>query len=123
MLAVAVPSVLLVEEQVGRIKFTQPRQTSQIKDLNIMAVDRQEVAISEFTQHPVHMNRCYPAGLSQVGLGHREGEMCPITSPDRAQFRFDFAEEVADPGNRVETTKAKYPFAMHGGIEKRAEPQ
>lgn len=35
----AVPSVLLVEEQVGRVKFTQPRQTSQITDLNIMAVD------------------------------------------------------------------------------------
>jgi len=69
------------------------------------------------------MNGRNAARLSQIGLRHRKGEMRSIASTDRAQSRFRLAEEMADSRNRIEAPEAKYPFAMHGSIKERAEPE
>jgi len=122
-LARAVPSILLFEEKVSRIKFAQPLQAFSIANFNLLAMHRQEVAVFEIPQHPVHMNGRNAARLSQIGLRHRKGEMRSIASTDRAQSRFRLAEEMADSRNRIEAPEAKYPFAMHGSIKERAEPE
>jgi ferritin-like metal-binding protein YciE len=113
----------LLQSEVGRIELGRIGQSLPGEDADVGPAPFQPPRLSHDFQRAVHMHRRHAQKVGDLRLDDRKTKGSVASESDGFQAGVDFTDQQGGPLQRLLPPQRQEPFAMHGGVHHRLQPQ